>query len=767
MNGSEEGGVRGGVSPASERLRLACAVALVLSTVGCSNSEARKRAYYERGLHLFQQGDLANARAELKNVLQIDSRHAQAWLALGQIAEQSGDPQQALEAYSQAIRLAPRHAGARMRHAQFLASAGELERAQQDVEAALRASPSHPDALTLRGSLRQIRGDAAGAVADALAGLARQPGHPGASLLLAISLLDTGRAAEAQRLLEAQVAAHPDDVDLALLLGRARDRRGDVDGAVAALREALARAPDRSDIRRGLGRYLVAVGRADDAKRLLREAGGSGPGQTALGSDLVDLLAQTEGAKSALAEIAVLLAQSPDATELRLKVARLHGGGLDPARAEHIYREIIARSPRSRHAETARLELASLLVDRDRTDAAREVLDAQLTIQPRHVDALMARARIALQRGEADRASADLRSVLAERPGDAMAHRLLADAHFLKGSAHSAKAELEKAIATAPDEPEGYLELAELQLRAGSPERALAVLGRLLYRQPDPLSTAKEVAPAQPPAGPWGSLEEAARCLMDTRPEDPLGYFLEGLLLQRRGEPEGSAPMFETALALRPGAVGPLVGLAGSLLAADSPGSVDGPGDLVGLGDLEVAAGRLDSARQYFEQAIRFEPGARRAYGRLAGLLIRQGALAEAVGVLRAGIEVTRGHVPLARQITDLHGRLVNGRTTPSGYDEIVDRYPSFDSVDNALAVLLMTGPDSARAGRASEPGGSGREGDRHHLRGPWSLLRDRRSDDPATMSYLERVANAAAIVVGAVLAGFLVVMRRGRQPGW
>jgi Tfp pilus assembly protein PilF len=742
-------------------LRVACAVALAVTSAGCSNSDARKRAYYERGLQRFDQGDLASARVDMRNVLQIDPKHALAWLALGQIEERSGDAQEALEAYAQAVRLMPRHADARMRHAQFLASAGELAQAQQDLDVTLRASPSHPDALTLRGSLRQIQGDAAGAVGDALAGLAGRPGHSGASLLLAVSLLDTGRVAEAQRLLEAQVAARRDDVDLLLLLGRARDRSGDLDGAVAALREALARAPDRHDVRRGLGRYLVVTGRAEEAKRLLREGSVSGHGREALGSDLVDLLAQTEGATSALAELAVLMAQLPDATELRLKVARLQGAALDPTRAEPIYREIVARAPRSRNAEMARLELASLLVELGRGDTAREVLDDQLAVQPRHVGALSARARLALRQGETARASADLRTVLAERPGDASARRLLAEAHRLEGNAQAATAELEKAIASAPDEPEAYLALADLQRRAGKPERALDVLSRLLYRQPGPSSSAKAVALTQLPAGEWGSLDEVARCLMDTRPDDPLGYYLQGLLLQRRGEPEGSARLFQRVLDLRPESVGPLVGLARSLLAGDRGEAIDGAVDLVGLGDVEAAAGRLEGARALFEQAIRFEPRARRAYDRLAGVLIRQGELAEAVGVLRVGIEVSRDHAAVARRIADLNVRLANGRTTFAGHDAITDRFPSFEGLDNALALLLPGDGPAGRALPASTPRIAGRDGGRRPLR-PWGLLRDRRGDDVAALRYLERVGNAAAIVVGAVLAGFLVVMRRG-----
>jgi tetratricopeptide (TPR) repeat protein len=245
---------------------------------------------------------------------------------------------------------------------------------------------------------------------------------------------------------------------------------------------------------------------------------------------------------------------------------------------------------------------------------------------------------------------------------------------------------------------------------------------------------------------------------MDTRPDDPLGYYLEGLLRQGRGDAEGSTPLFERALALRPDAAGPAIGLAQSLLAGDRPGVAD----LVDQGDLELAAGRLDGARQAYQQATRLAPKDRRAYGRLAGVLIRQGARAEAVAVLRAGLALQGGSPAVVRQIDEIHRGLAGARATPAAHDGVGDRYPRFERLDNALAVVLGGGPDARRTGQGAEPGGERRAGEPRRLRGAWGLLRERRADHPAPFGYLDEIANAAAIVLGAVLAGFLVVMRRG-----
>ena len=60
---------------------------LVFALVACGGAEERKAAYLEKAQQSLDAGDLDKARIELKNVLQIDPKDAQAWFKLGTIFE--------------------------------------------------------------------------------------------------------------------------------------------------------------------------------------------------------------------------------------------------------------------------------------------------------------------------------------------------------------------------------------------------------------------------------------------------------------------------------------------------------------------------------------------------------------------------------------------------------------------------------------------------------------------------------------------------------
>ena len=54
----------------------------VLSLAACGSPEQKAQRYYENGVKLLESGDLAKARIELKNALQINEKMTDAWRAL-------------------------------------------------------------------------------------------------------------------------------------------------------------------------------------------------------------------------------------------------------------------------------------------------------------------------------------------------------------------------------------------------------------------------------------------------------------------------------------------------------------------------------------------------------------------------------------------------------------------------------------------------------------------------------------------------------------
>ena len=74
-------------------------ISVALIVIACGGAEERKAAYMEKAEQSLNAGDLEKARIELKNVLQIDPKDADAWFKLGTIFERKKDFRKAFANY--------------------------------------------------------------------------------------------------------------------------------------------------------------------------------------------------------------------------------------------------------------------------------------------------------------------------------------------------------------------------------------------------------------------------------------------------------------------------------------------------------------------------------------------------------------------------------------------------------------------------------------------------------------------------------------------
>ena len=162
-----------------------CLVSVVASFVAGCGKEDRVQAYLERGIALFDQGDLVKARLELKNVLQIEPKQPQAWFLLAQIHEQEEEWRPAFNAYSRTVELDPTNHQARVKRGALLLAGDRAEEALVEAETVLAAEPAHPGALALRGAGKAVQGDLEAGAADAETALAADPEQAEALALLA------------------------------------------------------------------------------------------------------------------------------------------------------------------------------------------------------------------------------------------------------------------------------------------------------------------------------------------------------------------------------------------------------------------------------------------------------------------------------------------------------------------------------------------------------------------------------------------------------
>jgi tetratricopeptide (TPR) repeat protein len=685
--------------------------------VGCENYESRKAAHLDKAKALFEEGDDARARLELKNTLQIDSKNGEALYLLGRIAEREGDLSRAYKHYVRAVEFAPDIVDAKVKKAQLQVAGGDLEGADATIQTIFQQSPEHLGGLIARAALRKRRDDVAGAEADMRAVLGRDPGNAVASMLLARILIDRDELQAAEKVLRSAVDSNPEDPAPQLMLGNLYDRQDRPDAAIAVLQALVDNNPDEVGYRDRLANYLLEQQRLDAAEAVLRESLAQAPEDLRRQTNLIRFLARARGTEAAMAELDTMISGQSDATALRFVQAELQLATGNTEAAEEGYRAIIEQADGAGpSAIRARNALARLLLQAQRIDEARALIDAVLAESAGEPDALILRATLALRDRNSESAIADLRLVLNNDPEWPEVHRLLGLAHAQTEAYALSQDAFQKAVELAPDDPLAYLQLAEVRVRSGDPEGALATLEQLLQKVPDSVAGQQAISRIQLSQRDWGALGETAERIKSNRAEHPLGYYLEGLSLQQQGEHAAAITAFEQALVKRPDAAEPLIGAARSEVALGNVDAAeqrvqavlkDKPGNALArflLGDIYLAGGRLEEARDQFDEAVLLNPTSPRGHSRLAGVQGRLGDAQAQRATLERGIEATGRSGLLVLQLATVLEAQGEYDQAMAAYDEVLSRFPNAVVAANNLAMLLATRVgDQAALDRALE----------------------------------------------------------------
>ena len=124
-------------------LRHALLIAALLAAAGCSSSEQRAQAYYERGMQLLSDGDYVGASLELRNAVKLKDNMPAAWLALARIEEHNKNWPAVAASLRAAVRHDPKDIESRLKLARLMLLGNARDEALKlvdDVSGAGRAA---------------------------------------------------------------------------------------------------------------------------------------------------------------------------------------------------------------------------------------------------------------------------------------------------------------------------------------------------------------------------------------------------------------------------------------------------------------------------------------------------------------------------------------------------------------------------------------------------------------------------------------------------
>lgn len=475
------------------------AVLAALGLTACGGAEERKAKYFERSKAYVAEQNWDKARIEIKNVLQIDPKSADAYALLGEIELHSQELRKAFGNYLKAVELDPEQVQAREQLAKiyllqanaakstkdYVAEAKSLAQAQTEIDEILKRDPKHPGARSLQASMlmREGKNDEAIALTEGI--LKESPGHGPSAALLATLYAQAGRDAEAEKILLTTIPVAEDSKPLKLRLVEIYVQDKKNDKAEAILRELVTENPDQLDYRVKLAQFLSMTDRADKAEVVLREAIAADPEDARRYLMLADLMVAKKDLASAIAYMKEQVVAKPEIYELRLGLARLYEQNKDFESAKGVYKEIVKRFGEEAPGLTARNRLALQAITDNELEQAKKYVQEVLAVNARDSEALLLKGRLALLEKDFDTAIVSFRTVIKDQPESVPLLHLLAEAQMRKGDMDLAGDNLRRAVEIAPQNADARVKYARYLIMKKELTNALEQIDRVLAQTPD------------------------------------------------------------------------------------------------------------------------------------------------------------------------------------------------------------------------------------------------------------------------------------------
>jgi len=313
------------------------------------------------------------------------------------------------------------------------------------------------------------------------------------------------------------------------------------------------------------------------------------------------------------------------------------------------------------------------LVNSDRFDEARAVLDGMVVATAQNADVLYFYGKISL--GQEKYVEAQKYFELALMKNDALvaARYFLAKTCIMKGESDKGKKILETILESEPEHFASKVVLAELALERNEGEKAAKLAGEVISKagsdayQSELFSAHVIMAGVQETMGTEEGRIQELRAALAIRPADEKTAIIASGLIAERGEAAEALDVLEPcrardcsseeflALYVRSAFSAEKVQKAGSALEDGMKKYPDSPVFSIIKGTYLLEAGRPRAASSAFEEAVKTEPGSVQANIMLARALSREGKLHEATSKLIVALEKVPDKIELLQTLAEIY----------------------------------------------------------------------------------------------------------------
>lgn len=758
-------------------LRLIFSAALILTLVACQSSEERAEGHYQAALALLEEGDLARATVEFRNVFQLNGLHTEARRTFASALREAGDLEQS---FAQFLRLAeqiPDDIQTRLALSEMAIEAQAWQQLRLHGPRLLELVPEetrsgedgtrievisitldYADAIEADDDpARRVAADAALVLLEDL------PDSLSLYRVLVDNTLRDGDTVTALDLVNRALGTAPNNRDLhnTKLSLLAADE--DVPAVRGQIEEMISLYPDDDELVATLLRFHMSQGDVDAAEAFLRdqlEGAETEEEASDLRSALVQFMLGVRGTEAALDEVNAQIAATGGDMTLSMMQASIRFTAGEREEAVTQMSELIeAGEGTAARINDAKVVLAGMFIEEGNPVGARRLVAEVLDIDGTHETALRLEASWLIEEDRADDAIGLLRRALDEAPGDVAAMTLMARAHARNGNHELARDFLALAYETSNAAPEETLRYAadlisdEFYLAA---EEAIISALRL---QSGNLQLLEQLGQVYIAMGDWGraeGVEQAAR-----RAGTPEGIALaDGLRLARltaRGRTDDALEFLQDlaadggggALAAQVAVVSTMLrdGQVEEALAYLQEALEEDPENialLMARGATERIQGDLDVAIATYRGIVEAEPQFERAWIELIRTEFATGntdsaqaTLDQALEVLPEGANLLWAQATFLERFGDIDGAIAI-------YETLYEAMPNSAVVANNLASLISTyRTDDDSLERAYAVARRLRGTDIPAMMDTYGWITFRRGEVEEARPYLERAAEA------------------------
>lgn len=678
---------------------------LMALIVSCGGAEDRKEKYLEKGKTYFEEKNYNKAKIEVKNVLQIDPKYAEAYYLLGQIEEKQKELIKAIGIYKKAIELNPKYTDAKIRLAKIYVIPGTDEYISMSRELLAEAVIEQPDNLYINFVLAIIEykvGSKSKALKELEYVVDNKPDLTEAINLLAAIYNSEGNISGAKKILIKGAEDNPSNIPLRTTLGQLLAKNNELLEAEKYFKQAIEIEPENYALQVSLASFYATTNQQVKGERILRDAIEQDDEDVQRYLVLFDMLASKFGLKKAEEELISTIKNKPDLYELKFAQAKFYREIGDRVKAKNILKDIITEKSYDKEGVKARNQLAEILLKEGDLINAKVYVGEVIAEYPNNLDALLIISKLALINLDAVTAINGLRTIVKNEPKNAEASYMLAQAHELNKESLLAENELKKSLEANPVNDQTHVNYARFLISKGRIDESVAVVDKALAYFKDSydlLSIKLKIVASQ---GKDSEVLTLLNLMEQADVNNAEVNTIRGQYYLAKNNQSQAIDEFEKAFVKSKVKFEPLKLIVKSHLVNKQPDKAlqrlnvildKEPDDVIAnflTGQVYLTQNKLTDARTSLQKAIDANGEWFPAHSALANTYLMEGDFEKALDVYQESLSKVTNKVPVLVKMASIHENKKEFTKAISIYNEVLSGTPDNKLAANNLASLLL-----------------------------------------------------------------------------